>query len=115
MLPYNKNLHGFARDLRNNMTDAEWRLWHSIKRRQLKNRHFLRQKILGNYIVDFYCHKAKLIIELDGGQHYSESGIKNDEIRDNYFNNLGITVLRFTDRDIFENRDGVLQRIYDFL
>ena len=115
MLPYNKNLNKFARDLRNNMTDAELRLWYRIKRRQLKNHHFLRQKIIGNYIVDFYCHEAKLIIELDGGQHYSELGIKKDKIRDNFFNGLGIRVLRFSDRDVFENIDGVLQSIFDVL
>jgi very-short-patch-repair endonuclease len=115
MLPYNKNLNKFARDLRNNMTDAEWRLWHRIKMKQLKNQHFLRQKIIGNYIVDFYCHKAKLIIELDGGHHYSESGMEKDEIRDSFLNSLGITVLRFSDRDVFKNIDGVLQRIYENL
>ncbi len=115
MLPYNNDLNRYARDLRNNMTDAELRLWYRIKRRQLKDRHFLRQKIIGNYIVDFYCHKAKLIIELDGGQHYSESGIKKDEIRDNFLHSLGITVLRFSDRDVFKNIDGVLQKIFDHL
>jgi very-short-patch-repair endonuclease len=115
MLPYNSRLNKFARDLRNNMTDAEWRLWNRIKKRQVKNQHFLRQKIIGNYIVDFYCHKAKLIIELDGGQHYSKLGMKKDKLRDKFLNNLGIRVLRFSDRDVFENLDGVLQRIYDFL
>jgi len=75
----------------------------------------LRQKIIGNYIVDFYCHKAKLIIELDGGQHYSEPGITKDLIRDKFFHNLGITVLRFSDRDVFMNIDGVLQRIYEVI
>ena len=70
MLHYNKNLMKYARELRKNMTDAERLLWSKIRGKQLKGYQFYRQKILGNYIVDFHCPKANLIIELDGGQHY---------------------------------------------
>jgi very-short-patch-repair endonuclease len=115
VLPYNKKLKNLARELRKNMTDAERRLWSRIRRKQLKNYQFYRQKNIGNYIVDFYCPAAKLIVEVDGGHHYSSENIQKDELRDNYLNNLGFTVLRFSDRDIFKNIDGVLQEIFDHL
>jgi very-short-patch-repair endonuclease len=70
---------------------------------------------LGNYIVDFYCPSAKLIIELDGGQHYSDSGIIKDKIRDRYLNNLGFKVLRFSDNEILTNIDGVLEHLFEYL
>jgi len=67
---------------------------------------------MGNYIVDFYCPKTKLIIELDGGQHYGEEGMRKDMKRDAYLKNIGLKILRFLDREIFENLHGVLERIY---
>ena len=97
------------------MTDAERRLWSRIRRKQLKNYQFYRQKNIGNYIVDFYCPAAKIIVEVDGGHHYSGENIKKDELRDTYLSGLGFTVLRFSDRDIFKNIDGVLQEIFDRL
>jgi very-short-patch-repair endonuclease len=115
MLPYNKKLKNLARELRKNMTDAERRLWSRIRRKQLKNYQFYRQKNIGNYIVDFYCPAAKIIVEVDGGHHYLNENIQKDELRDNYLSNLGFTVLRFSDRDIFKNIDGVLQEIFDHL
>ena len=81
MLPYNKNLKIVARNLRKNMTDAERRLWSKIRRKQLKGYQFYRQKNIDNYIVDFYCPSAQLIVEIDGGQHYSEENIVKDEAR----------------------------------
>jgi very-short-patch-repair endonuclease len=65
--------------------------------------------------VDFYCPLANLVIELDGGQHYMVSGVKKDRERDSYFNNLNIKVLRFSDRDIFVNINGVIERISECL
>ena len=115
MLPYNKKLKNLARELRKNMTDAERRLWSRIRRKQLKNYQFYRQKNIGNYIVDFYCPAAKLIVEVDGGHHYSSENIQKDKKRDDYLINLGFTVLRFSDRDIFKDIDGVLQDIFDRL
>ncbi len=113
MLPYNKRLKKYSRELRTNMTDAEKLLWSRIRRKQLKDCQFYRQKIIGNYIVDFYCPKSDLIIELDGGQHYSDEGMREDKIRDNYLKNLGLTVLRFSDRDVFKNLQGVLEAIWE--
>lgn len=94
------------------MTNTERLLWSKIRRKQLKGYQFYRQRIIGNYIVDFYCPKRKLIIELDGSQHYGEEGIKKDKRRDAYLKNIGLKILRFSDREVFENLNGVLERIY---
>ena len=115
MLPYNKNLKNLARELRKNMTDAERQLWSKIRRKQLKNFQFYRQKNFGGYIVDFYCPAAKLIVEVDGGHYYEDKHFLEDNVRDNFLNELGFEVLRFSNRDIFENIDGVVQKIYDNL
>ena len=72
MLNYNKVLKKYSRRLRNEMTDAEKKLWLQVRGKQLKGFQFYRQKPIGNFIVDFYCPKANLVLELDGGQHYSE-------------------------------------------
>lgn len=95
------------------MTDAERLLWSKIKRKQIKNCQFYRQKPISKYIVDFYSPKAKLAIELDGEQHYTNKGIKQDQIRDHLLNKLGLKVLRFSDRDVLKNTKGVLEKIYD--
>ena len=115
MLPFNKKLKPLARAHRTNMTDAETALWAKIRRKQLKDRQFYRQKNIGNYIVDFYCPAAKLIIELDGDQHLTDKGMKADEIRDRYLQSLGFTILRFSSREVLKNIDGVLETIYDYL
>lgn len=115
MLIYNKNLRQLSRQLRKGMTDAESLLWSKIRSKQLKRRQFYRQKIIGNYIADFYCPKSDLIIELDGGQHYTKEGKEKDVIRDNYMESLGLRVLRFSDKEIFENLNGVLETIWSYL
>jgi len=115
VLPYNKNLKNVARDLRKNMTDAERHVWSRVRRKQLKELQFYRQKNIGDYIVDFYCPAAKLIVEIDGGQHYSEENIVKDEARDKFLSDLGFSVLRFSNSDVFKNIEGVITRIYDHL
>lgn len=97
------------------MTEAERLLWFKVKGRQLQGYQFYRQKIIGNYIVDFYCPKANLIIELDGGQHYDKEGKEKDKIRDGHISQMGLKVLRFSDREIFENIKGVMERIWNHL
>jgi len=114
-LTYNRELKENSRKLRKNMTDAEILLWSKIRRKQLKNYQFYRQKIIGNYIVDFYCPKAKLIIELDGGQHYCDNGILKDKIRDEYLSGLGLNIIRFSDREIFKNINGIMEKIWESL
>ena len=94
------------------MTDAERLLWSKIRRKQLKGFQFYRQKIIGNYIADFYCPELKLVIEVDGGQHYSAEGMENDLMRDAYITGAGITVVRFSDRDVLKNLKAVLEEIW---
>ena len=96
MLSYDKELKALSQYLRKNMTDAENMLWLKLRRKQLKGHQFYRQKIIGKYIVDFYCPKANLVIELDGGQHYSETGRAKDRTRDDSLTEMGIKVLRFS-------------------
>ena len=115
MLSYDKQLKALSQHLRKNMTDAENMLWLKLRRKPLKERPFYRQKIIGKYIVDFYCPKANLVIELDGGQHYSEIGKAKDRTRDDVFTKMGIKVLRFSDRDVFENIGGVMEEIWSCL
>lgn len=97
------------------MTDAERLLWSKIRNKQLKDYRFARQKIIGNYIADFFCSQALLVIELDGGQHYTPDGIQKDKIRDDYINSLGLRVLRFSDRDVLTNISGVIDEIMKYL
>jgi len=115
MLSYEKQLKALSQHLRKNMTDAENMLWLKLRRKQLKGHQFYRQKIIGKYIVDFYCPKANLVIELDGGQHYSEAGKARDSTRDDVLSEIGIKVLRFYDRDVFENTGGVMEGIWSYL
>ncbi len=97
------------------MTDAENMLWVRLKRKQLKGHQFYRQKIIAKYIVDFCCPKANLVIELDGGQHYSESGKAKDKVRDEVLSRMRIKGLGYSDRDVFENIDGVIEEIWNCL
>ena len=112
---YNTKLKKYSQELRKNSTDAKKMLWLKLRKKQLKGLQIYRQRIIGDYIVDFYCPKANLIIELDGGQHFTEEGINKDKTRDIFLNSQGFKVLRFSDRDIFENINGVLERIYENL
>jgi very-short-patch-repair endonuclease len=108
-------LKALSQHLRKNMTDAEKMLWVKLRRKQLKGHPFYRQKIIGEYIVDFYYPKCNLVIELDGGQHYSETGKAKDRTRDDVLSEMGIKVLRFSDRDVFENMSGVMEKIWGCL
>ena len=112
MQPYNKNLKQPSRDLRNNMTDAEQMLWQRLRRKQILGLQFYRQKPILNYIVDFYCPSANLVIECDGGQHYTEDGRLADQIRDQVLSELGLVVLRFSNRQILTETDAVVEQIY---
>jgi len=94
------------------MTEAERLLWEKIRGKQLKGYQFYRQKTISSCIVDFYCPKARLVIELDGGQHYSPEGKEKDRTRDEYMKSIGLRVLRFSDREVFENIQGILEKIW---
>ena len=114
-LPFNTNLKNLSRELRANSTDAERLLWQKIRRKQLKDYQFYRQKNIGNFIVDFYCPSARIIVEIDGGQHYSDEGLRKDRDRDNFLASFGFAVLRFSDEEVLTNIDAVLERIYGHL
>ncbi len=111
MLPYNRNLKQYSRQLRENMTDAERQLWAKIRVKQLKGHQFYRQKPIGDYIVDFFCPRAKLAIEIDGSHHLVGETIEYDRIRDDYLSSLGLRVLRFSNTDVLTNIEGVAKRI----
>ena len=111
MLPYSANLKQHSRQLRKNMTEAERHLWAKIRMKQLKGYQFYRQKPIGDYIVDFFCPGAKLVIEVDGSQHFSDETVKNDRIRDEYLSSLGLRVQRFTNAEVLRNIEGVVESI----
>jgi len=98
-----------ARQLRQNATDVERRLWQKLRSRQFERFKFRRQRPIGPYIVDFVCLERGLVIELDGGQH--EMHRADDERRDAYLHSAGYRVLRFWNNDVTQNLDGVLQAI----
>ena len=102
---YNANLIPYARDLRRNMTKEERHLWYDFLRDYPVK--FVRQKVLGKYIADFYCAKAKLVVELDGSQHFEDEGAKKDAERTAYLFGYGITVLRIANNDVMKRFDGV--------
>lgn len=113
MLDYNRSLIGLSRHFRKNMTDSEKRLWSKIRMRQLNGYQFYRQRIIGDYIVDFFCPKAKLIIEVDGSQHKSDEIAGADRERDVYVKNKGLKMLRFNDIEVLRNIDGVIEKILE--
>jgi len=113
MLGYDKKLKQLSRQLRENMTDAERHLWEKIRMRQLKGYHFYRQKPIGDYIVDFFCPRAKLVIEIDGSHHLVGETIEYDRIRDDYLSSLGLRVIRFANNEVLENTEGVVERIME--
>ncbi|MDO8437200.1 MAG: endonuclease domain-containing protein [Nitrosomonadaceae bacterium] len=105
---YNSKLKRLSRTLRTNLTDAEQVLWQHIRRKQIQGVQFYRQKPLLAFIVDFYCPAAKLVIELDGSQHYEEEHQTKDQARDDTLAELGLQVLRFDNRQVLLEIDAVL-------
>ena len=112
MQPYNKNLKQLSRNLRNNMTDAEKLLWSKLRNNQILGLQFYRQKPLLNFIVDFYCPAANLVIECDGGQHFTVEGLEADRVRDQALAQLGLKVLRFDNGRVMGRIDDVVEMIY---
>lgn len=90
-------------------------LWNHLCNKQLLGIQFYRQKVIGNYVVDFYAAAAKLVIELDGSQHYESNAIIQDQKRDHYLNSLNLTVKRFSNNQVRENINGVLEEIYEHI
>jgi very-short-patch-repair endonuclease len=111
MREYGRQLKQASRELRKNMTPAERLLWSKLRMKQIKGYFFTSQKPLGGYIADFYCHKADLVIEVDGSQHYTDNGKEYDKVRDEALKNMELKVLRFTNIDVLENIEGVIEVI----
>ena len=115
MKPYNKNLKQASRDLRNNMIDAEKLLWSRLRNKQILGLQFYRQKLLLNYIVDFYCPSANLVIECDGGQHYTDESLEADRIRDEALDQTRLKVIRFDNGKVMGRIDDVVEVSYQFI
>ncbi len=102
-----------ARDLRKNQTDVECLIWRHLRAKRFAEWKFKRQQPLGSYIVDFVCFEARLVIELDGGQHAEQ--IEYDAVRTRWLRAQRFTVLRFWNNDVIENLDGVMQTVLESL
>ncbi|WP_246615764.1 endonuclease domain-containing protein [Aquimarina litoralis] len=108
-----KYLESFRKNLRNNGTSAEAFLWKYLQKSQIQGRKFRRQHSIGNYIVDFYCPKEKMIIELDGEIHNQAKKQEYDQKRTKYLEGLGFAVIRFENKMVFESLPSVLKEIED--
>ncbi len=106
---HNSNLTNVAKILRKNMTKEERHLWYDFLCSYPIR--FLRQKVIDNYVVDFYCHEAKLIIELDGSQHYEEKGLLKDKIRTEKIESRNLRIIRIPNNEINKNFRGVCEYI----
>ncbi len=106
---HNKKLVPLAKGLRKNMTKEERHLWYDFLRDYPVR--FLRQKVLGQYIVDFYCAKARLIIELDGSQHFEDSNIKKDDERTAFLEGYSLKLIRIPNNEVNRNFSGVCEYI----
>jgi len=102
-------------ELRKNMSPPEARLWVELSNKKLNGYKFRRQHSIGNYIVDFYCPKAKLIVEIDGKTHLDPSTEHNDFVRDEYLKNLGYRILRFDNKDILNQFPYIIVEIENAL
>lgn len=108
-LVYNKKIISNAKELRKNMTPQEKRLWYDyLSKYPIR---FQRQKTIDNYIVDFYCHKAMLAIELDGSQHYTEQAIQYDKNRTSCLSTIGVNTLRILNIDVDRNFEAVCKLV----
>ncbi|MCL5037597.1 MAG: DUF559 domain-containing protein [Chloroflexi bacterium] len=110
---YNRNLKLLARELRKNSTLSEVLLWNRLKGRRMRGYQFSRQRPIDNYIVDFYCSKLKLAIEIDGITH--DYKLEKDAERQMVLESFGVNFLRFQDRDIKQNMEGVLIAIENWI
>ena len=109
MIPYNKNNIPLAKNLRKNMTPWERKLWYQFLRNYPSR--FQRQKAIGEYIVDFYCAKARIVIELDGSGHYETDQQNNDAVRTHTLESMGLIVLRIPNNEIDSNFKDVCEYI----
>ncbi len=110
-IPNQQNLKAVRQQYRSNLTPAEAELWKYLQGSKLEGRKFSRQHSVGGYILDFYCPLEKLAVELDGRDHFTDNGFARDEARTKYLNSLDKKVIRFENKEVFEQLEGVLQEI----
>ncbi|MDX8394954.1 MAG: DUF559 domain-containing protein [Mariprofundaceae bacterium] len=115
MLAYDEKLKANARKLRSNMTDTEQLIWQKLRRKQMLGVQFYRQKPIGSYIVDFYAPQVKLVVEIDGGQHFDQKNKRNDQVRDIFLQGQGLHILRFDNFIVSKQLNDVLSEIYRVL
>ena len=115
MISYDRRLKTISRGLRREMTDAEQRLWYRLRRKQLHDVQFYRQKPLGEYVVDFYAPAVRLVIEVDGSQHFEAAAMVADERRSVALRRMGLQVLRFDNRQVLLETDAVVEEIWRFI
>jgi very-short-patch-repair endonuclease len=111
IIPYHPKLKILAKNLRNNSTKSEIKLWLKLKNKQLYAYKFIRQKPIDNYILDFYCPELNLGIELDGYSHNLEEVYFKDLKKEKRLNELGIFILRFKDEQVFHDIESVIKEI----
>ena len=110
---HNTGLTQNAKNLRKNMTKEERHLWYDFLRSYPVR--FLRQKVIDSYIVDFYCHDARLVIELDGSQHYEKKESQKDQLRTEQLEKRNLMVIRIPNNEIFQNFEGVCEYIHSIV
>lgn len=110
---YNPKLKQVARNLRNNSSISEIRFWNHVKAKQIKGYQFLRQKPIGNYVVDFFCPKLNLVIEIDGESHLGQED--SDKIKQEYLESIGLKVLRFSNDQVRSGMDEILTSIDNWI
>ncbi len=115
IVKYNPKLKELARQLRRNATKSEVLLWQKLKTNQIHGYDFHRQKPIDEYIVDFFCNKLRLAIEVDGYSHEILEVWENDVIKTRRLNELGICVLRFSDDQVFNDIENVIRTIEDYI
>ena len=113
-LRYQHSSVGRARTFRKTMTDGEQKLWSRLRGRQLEY-YFRCQTPIGKYVVDFICWKEKLIVEIDGSQHFTNAGKEHDRIRDQFLQQQGFRILRFNSVEVLNNTDCIVEAIYENL
>ena len=114
-LYYNHKLIEYAKENRKSMTLGEKAFWCIVKRKQFMGYDFHRQKPIGEYIADFYCHELKLVVEIDGATHENEKEIYNDRMKDDYYKSLGLKVLRFEDLEVIGNANLIEKKLKEII
>lgn len=112
---YPEKLQEYARALRSNQTQAEAWLWKMLRAHRFSGFKFRRQVPIGPFIVDFYCHQRRLVLELDGGQHNQSDALDYDRKRSDFLRLNGLHVVRFWNNDVLQQKESVLQKIWSLL